>query len=289
MGFMDRLAENPSSGIFGMPKQESDNDALSIVRKLKKINMQDYQDKARFDQDNSLRGEMRMRELFNPALINQKPNQNPAPPQTVLSTEQELQNVERLQKPQLEIARSELGQKSRFGQQALDIKDAQQKLNDTKNSQINEDRDLERSRKVDESTRKADEVTKKLELAERTLTDRTATSEARLQAYKDRSDAMDERHKLELTQKDSHFQTTSEQNAEKIRILEEQLAQRGLSESTTEVNEDGSKKVVTTKRGSAAEEIEVVDTKTGATGIIPKNKLDDKRPDGSPRWKKAGG
>src|SRR5260370_12448799 len=66
--FMDNLGANPSgSGIYGQPKEDSEGDMLSVVNKLKDREMQDFQTKANFMSDLSLRQEARMRSLYDPS------------------------------------------------------------------------------------------------------------------------------------------------------------------------------------------------------------------------------
>lgn len=285
---MDRLASNPSSssGIFGMPQQENDNDTLSLVNRLKDREFRDYQNKAAFDDERSLRQESRMRMLFDPSksMLPQGMDQNPVT-QNILTPDQQIDAQHRMDQPKLDLAREEMGQKSRFGQQGLDIKAAQEKLNDTKNAQINEDRDSDRNRKIEEANNK-------IGLAQQALEDKNANFDDKLQANKDMSAAMEERHKLELENKQHEFNITSDAHKKHISELEaqakERLKQGANSETTTEVNPDGSKKTVTTKKGDAAAMIQVLG-KDGKTYTIPKDKMDDKDADGTPHWKQVGG
>jgi len=291
MSFMDRLATNPSGssgGIFGMPAPQNDSDTLSIVNRLKDREFEDYKNKARFDDERSLRQESRMRQLFDPNKnTNSQPqvnNQAGIIP-NILTPDQQVYQQQQLEQPKLDMESKKLDSQSKFGQQGLAIKDAQEKLNQTKNTQINEDRDADRERKVNEANQK-------IALAQKALTDKDTNSAAQLQAHKDMAAAIEERHKLELENQKFDFNAKlteqKRQFDETSGLHKQQIADAENSQTTTEVNPDGTKKTVTTKKGDAVAMIQVLG-KDGKTYTIPKDKLDDKDADGTPHWKSIGG
>jgi len=288
---MDRLASNPSGssgGIFGMPAPGNDSDTLSIVNRLKDREFEDYKNKARFDDERSLRQESRMRQLFDPNKnTNSQPqvnNQAGIIP-NILTPDQQVYQQQQLEQPKLDMESKKLDSQNRFGQQGLAIKDAQEKLNQTKNTQINEDRDADRERKVNEANQK-------IALAQKALTDQNTNSAAQLQAHKDMAAAIEERHKLELENQKFDFNTKlteqKRQFDETSGLHKQQIADAENSQTTTEVNPDQTKKTVTTKKGDAAAMIQVLG-KDNKTYTIPKDKMDDKDADGTPHWKSIGG
>lgn len=285
---MNSLGSNPSgSGIFGMPAQENDNDTLSIVNRLKDREMQDYKDKANFNQDLQLRGEQRMRNLFDPSKHLNTQDMNHVMGPNILTSDQQIDKQHQLEQPQLDVEKQKIGQQNKFGQQALDIKAAQEKLNDTKNSQINQDRDADRDRKITEANAK-------IALAQQALSDRTASAESQLQAHKDMAAAVEERHKLEMAMKDNQFKVTSDQHQQRIKDLEDKLKQgqekldQGFNiQKVEEIDPKTGIKTTNIKRGDAAQTIQAIG-KDGKTYTIPKDKLNDMDSDGTPHWKPIG-
>lgn len=296
---MDSLALNPagsSSGIYGMPARQDDNDVLSLVNRLKDREMQDYKNRAQFDDERSLRQEMRMRSLYDlnkPPTpmqmgINQTAENVKINPNDILSPDQQIDFQNRADKPKLDLEkqnldlkRQDIAQQNKFSQQALDIKSQQEKINQQKADQTNQQKQADLERKIEETN-------KKIELAQQALQQKSDSAEAHLQAQKDMAAAVEERHKLEMAMKDHQFQITSEQHQKQIDALEERLKQQGNTETTTELDPSGNKKTVTTKKGDAATQVQVIG-KDGKTYTIPKDKLDDKDADGTPHWKLAGG
>jgi len=284
---MDRLAANPSGsdgGIYGMPAPGNDSDTLSIVNRLKDREFEDYKNKARFDDERSLRQESRMRQLFDPNKnTNSQPqinNQAGIIP-NILTPDQQVYQQQQLEQPRLDMESKKLDSQNRFGQQGLAIKDAQEKLNETKNNQINQDRDADRERKVNEANQK-------ITVAQKTLEDRTANSAAQLQAHKDMAAAIEERHKLELENQKFDFNAKlteqKRQFDETSGLHKQQITDAENSQTTTEVNPDGTKKTVTTKKGDAIPRPAPVKNPNGTYHVhgpngyetdIPADKLDD--------------
>lgn len=271
---MDSLAQNPSggSGIYGQPKQP--NDTLEIVNQLKDREMNDFKQKAAFMSDLSLRQD-RLKQVFDP----QNNQQQQQPMNTVAAADPNVMTG--YQKGELGVRQQEantesqrLAQTGKLGQEAQDTKIAQEKLNQQKSDQINVEKQKELQSKTDEAN-------KKLELAQQALNDKTKTAEEQLQSHKDLAAAMEERHKLELAQKDFQFQTASAQHAQQIKDMEQKIKDSANSTTTTELDASGNKKTVTTQKGSSSNApVKNADgtytvTKNGQTGIIPADKLDD--------------
>jgi hypothetical protein len=276
---MENLGKNPTggSGIFqGSSGARPDYETpLNIVNQLKDREMIDYKNKALFDADLNARQGMRMRSLFDPEGARQQQNQGQPNTQgmnTVMARDPN--EMTGYQKGELGIRQQEnnlesqrLNQTGKMGQQSLDIRDAQQKLNQEKSNQIDELKKNDLQRKIDESN-------KKLELAQKALEQKGMSAEAALQAHKDLATAMEERHKLELENKQHQFDITSKQHQDQIDALNKKIEQRADTQTTTELNPDGTKKTVTTKRGAGAKTV-TVKGKDGKPYQIPADKVDD--------------
>src|ERR1700680_1543825 len=74
MTFMANLAANPSGSVYGQPGPEN-QDALGIVNQLKDREMRDFQNKANFMSDLSLKQD-RLKQLFNPETASGIPGSN---------------------------------------------------------------------------------------------------------------------------------------------------------------------------------------------------------------------
>lgn len=276
--FMDSLASSPgNSGIYGQSGPASTEGMLGIVNQLKDREMKDFKDKATFMSDLSLKQE-RLRSLFDPEQSKQQqqpmqsrvaadPNQMTGYEKGELGVRQQGMNLES----------QKLAQTGKLGQEALDIKGQQENLNKQKSDQINATKQADMQRKIDESSQK-------IELAQKALENKNNNAEQSLQAHKDMAAAVEERHKLEMSNMQSRFDTTSQQHQQTIDNLTNQLKQRGRSRTTTEINPNGTKKEVTTERGDAADSINVIG-KDGKSYTIPKDKLNDMDSDGTPHWK----
>src|SRR5713226_7367508 len=160
MTFMDSLAANssnsPGSGVYGQPKIPDDQDTLFLVDRLKDREMRDFKDKTNFMSDLSLRQESRMRDLFAP--------EKKSPSDMPVTMMQDPNSMTGYQKGELGVRQQEVGQRQqglnlesqrlskqeRLGQEALDVKTAQEKLNQQKSDQAHQ-------QKLDELTTKQNE------------------------------------------------------------------------------------------------------------------------------------
>lgn len=248
--FMQSLNNNPSGGgssIYGMPAS-TQPDILGIVNELKDREMNDFKNKATFMSQLSLQQD-RQRRIY--GLDGSPDNQGPSgqPKNTVMS--QDPNQMTGYEKGELGLKQQQLGldtqkqaQSAKTGQEALDIKSNQEKLNQQKSDQINENKQNDMQRKIDEANQK-------IILAQQALTDKTANQEAQLKANQDYRAAVEERHKLEMAQKDTAFQDAQRQHDAQIANLQDQIKKRGQpTTQSTEMNADGTKKTVTTTHGS---------------------------------------
>lgn len=282
MTFVQNLGQTPNtSGIYGQPAQADPNDTLSIVNRLKDREMQDFQNKANFMSDLDIRQRQRMQALFPP----EKASQNQGQPNVVMG--QDPNQLTGYQKGELGIRQQgvnidsqRLAQQGQIAQGQLGIKAQQEALNKQKSDQINATKQADMQRKIDESNQK-------IELAQQALTNKTANAEAQLQAHKDLAAAVEERHKLEMANKDAQFKTISDQHQQTIDALQERLKQSGRTK-TTVTDSTGATRTTTSEKGDAADSVQVIG-KDGGTYTIPKDKLNDMDSDGTPHWKPVGG
>ncbi len=289
---MDSLAANPTgkSSIYNSNPNSNDySGALSIVNQLKDREMKDFKDKASFMSDLSLKQD-RLKRLYDPeqqrANIqgNAQLNQQGSSPMggTNVVQGQDPNQMTGYQKGELGIKQQELGQESqrinqqgKLGQEALNIKSDQEKLNQQKSDQINAEKGADLQRKTDEAN-------KKLSLAQQALQDKTKSAEEQLQAHKDLKDAMEERFKLETARKQHEFDVTSGQHQQTIDDLTKKLDEAKHTKTTTEIDASGNKKTVTTDKGSS--NTVQAKGKDGQIYEIPADKMDDKDSDGTPHW-----
>ena len=278
MTFMDSLASNPSSGIYGQPGIGSNNDALSLVNRIKDREMQDFKNKADFMADLSLRQESRMRQLYDPnkpalaggqvpqnVVMTKDPNEITPYQQADLGIRQRAQSINS----------QRLAQQGKLGEQALGIKTQQEALNRQKNEQINTQKQADLQRKIDESNQK-------LALAQQALTNKTTNAADQLQARKDYQAAVEERHQAEMDLKQHQFDLVNDQHQQQIKDLETKLKQNANTKTTTTLDPSGNTKTVDTQRGIQStapvrnpDGTYTVTTPDGRTGTIPGDKLDD--------------
>ncbi|MBI3334362.1 hypothetical protein HYZ97_02655 [Candidatus Pacearchaeota archaeon] len=293
--FMENLAADPSgSGIY----QSGQPAVLSLVNRLKDREMMDFKDKANFMSNLSIQQE-RARRLFDPQRqfeheYNLAPQRPQGPEGPLIGQEGQQQQATRFagsvrdpnvmtafERGQLGIRQSELGvrqrragleeqriaQTGKLGEERLRIQSAQERLNQQKSDQINANKQADLERKINESNQK-------LELAQADLDRKTKAGEDTLQAHKAYQAAIEARHKLELDQKEHQFNVTSEQHDRQIKALETRIRQAGRTTTKTKISPEGTEKVTETRRGAAADTVQVTG-KDGQTYEIPADKVDD--------------
>lgn len=191
MSFMDSLASNPSGGggIYGMPAQSGEPDVLNIVNRLKDREMNDFKEKANFMSDLSLRQD-RMKRIFD----TQDPQQQQ--PNTAMGTDPN--QMTGYQKGELGIRQQannldsqKLAQTAKLGEEALNIKDTQQKLNQQKSDQINADK----QKKMEDDMA---QYKGKLDLAYQQLQDKNTSAEQQLELHKTIAENTEAYHKLQM-------------------------------------------------------------------------------------------
>lgn len=288
MSFMDNLAANPGgSGVYGQPAPQTDNDVLSVVNKLKDREMTDFQRKANFMSDLSLRQEARQRMMF-------PPEQTPQGGQNTI-IQPDPNQMSGYQKGELDLKQKQLGQdanidsqklaqQGKLGQESLDLKTAQEKLNQQKSDQVNAAKGADLQRKIDDSNNK-------LELANKALEAKTQAGENTLQAHKDLAAATEERHKLEMENQKHEFQTKLDAQQRQFDITSgqhDQVIKNAGNTTQTKTDSTGASITTTTRKGDAADNVNAVG-KDGKTYSIPKDKLNDLDSDGTPHWKTTGG
>jgi hypothetical protein len=254
---MQNLGANPSGGIAGQPNQTSDADALGIVNRIKDREMQDFQSKATFMSDLSLRQQQRMAAMFPP----EKHNEGTGQVQPNVAMAKDSNQMTGYEKGELGVRQQgmnlesqKMAQSGKLGQEALDIKTQQEKVNQTKSDQINATKQADMQRKIDESNQK-------IQLATDALRQKTDNAEAQLKLHENLAKAVEERHKLEMANMQNKFDITSGQHQQTIDSLNERIKQTG---NTHQVKKDAAGNVITTdtQKGSAADTIRV----TGPNG-----------------------
>lgn len=278
---MDSLASNPSgSGIYGQQPRMTDDNALGLMHQVRDRELRDFKDKANFMSDLSLKQD-RMRSLFNPNKPNPQQGQNMDTQGMNVVMAHDPNQMTGYEKGQLGIRQQEIGvdkqrlaQQGKLGQSALDIRDAQQQLNQQKSDQIH-------AQKQDDMDRKSNEAAQKFAAMQAELERKTKIGKDTLQLHKDMMAQSKQIHDLEMARKDldsarkdKQFEDIKELHAAQIKKMEEDATNAKESETTTEENADGTKKVVTTKKGDNTGTVNVTG-KDGKSYTIPKNKLDD--------------
>lgn len=264
---MDSLANSPgNSSVYGQPAQTSSDDALGIVNKLKDREFQDFQNKANFMSELSLKQD-RLRKLYD---TTPKPG-NGQPENVVLDKDPNAMTG--YQKAELGIKQGDqnlesqkIKQQGKLGEEALDIKGKQEALNQQKSDQINAQKQADMERKINEANHK-------IELTQQKIQQAGENQAAVLAAHKEYQAAVEERHKIEIAQKDSQFKTAQETHNAAIKAMEARLKQGAKSKTTTEVSPDGSKRTSTTVRGDSG-----TVTGTGRDGKqyqVPADQIED--------------
>jgi hypothetical protein len=279
---MESLASNPSSSIANQPGPQQD--PLGIVNQLKDREMRDFQTKANFMSQLSLKQD-RLKQLFDPnnpdqdilGTRNITPEAQGTPPirQSVgltpgmsqrdpnAMTAHETADIG-IKQQGLGLEQQKMAQAGKLGEQALGVKTKQEELNAKKEQDIHDQKQNELKAKIDESGQKLTQAQAKLEAAQ-------GNAEASLAAHKEMNVAMEERHKLELAQKESQFQRLSAQHNQVIKDLEQKNKDAKNKKVTTEVNPEGTKRTTTTSSGDTVQ----VKHKNGKMYEIPADKLDE--------------
>lgn len=280
--FMQSLSSNPSgTGVYGATPQQSDQDVLGIVNRIKDRDMMDFQEKANFMSDLTLR-QNRLQKLYggdsiDPATapIGGSPQDSQGQPgvqqpqNTVLDKSQEITPY---QQGQLGIDRAKLQQEQqKIGQseEATTIKSAQEKLNQQKSDQINANKQAQ----LEDNVRKEQDNVKiaqqKLEQAGNDFATRTA-------AMQDYQKAMEAYHNANMERLQGNFDITSKQHQQTIDDMQKKIDQMSKTTTKTAINPEGTEKTVTTQRGNEPPPGRVWGIgKDGNQYPVPIDKIDD--------------
>jgi len=254
MGFFDSLAANPSgSGIYGLGGQEKPDygSAMSMNMELRRRDMNDFMKKANFMSDLSMK-QNRLQSIYgtNPmasgASSSNVSGGQPMntffreDPDRITPLQRETMNLKR---EDLGIDRSRIAQTSRLGSEKLALDKEGHALDVKKNQQIFDTKQANMERKFDEAN-------KRLALAQDQLNQRANDSNARIELQRAQQEATTARHALDISRKDTQLEETRRMHQAQIDDI---LARRDQSSNVvqeSEANPEGTKKVVTTKKGS---------------------------------------
>ena len=262
MSFMDSLAANPSGSIYGQGQQPQ-QDALGIVNQLKDREMRDFQTKANFMSDLSLKQD-RLKALFDPSNPNQDTlgtrgisamaNSQPGVRQSSgitpgmsqrdpnAMTAHETADIG-IKQQGLGLEKQKMEQAGKMGEERLGIQSAQEKLNAKKEGDIRDSAQAKLEAKIEEANGK-------LTQAQAALQQRGLTAEAALEAHKNLAAAVEERHKLEMAQGKAKLDQQQSQFEELQKQHEELIKQRKEPKTTrTSINPEGTEKTTTTTTG----------------------------------------
>lgn len=281
MSFVDELRQRnlsnsttaPQSGNFGT------DDIMTLLGHVRDRNLSDYEKKQQFNSDLSLRHN-RLASMINPETGQEKSPWASQQPNVIFKDNNP--DITPLQKEELGQKGKELGlQTEELKTKTADTKAKQSLaerefgLEQQKNKQIYETKQADMQRKIDEANHK-------LELAYTQLGDKNANQAAVLASHKAIQDAMEERHKLELANKDMQFNESKRlHDAQIAKMQSDAESKNAPSTRTTEVNAEGTKKTETTIKGGKTGKIKVVGP-NGEKGTMDAAELKD-----YPNWKAA--
>lgn len=285
MGFVSNLAAAGSSpsGVANPLGSGTGNfgDILDVYNNIKDREMRDFQNKASFMADLSLKQD-RLRKLYDtmdstygmgPQITDtQKTGTNPSgqPQQNVvlgqdpnaltgyqkadLSMKQNAQNIES----------QRVAQQGRIGQEQVDIKQQQEKLNQQKSDQIRDQKINELQQKRDAALQKANETDAKLKQQE-------GDFNKKLDAMKQHEANMKELHDAETKLKDAQHEDAQIKMKANIDALKQRLDQASKQTKSTTVG--GETKTETITKGTQ-DKVQMYGP-DGSVHMIPKDKVQD--------------
>jgi len=264
MGFLDELkkAQQGNSSIYGAVAPDNDNhiaDILSARQSMQRDDLNTFKNKANFMSDLSLR-QNRMKSIYDLEGASQPPanglfgmnngmtSNNGQPMNTVLREDPDhITPFQReglsIRKDDNAIDRSRVEQQGRLGSERLSIQDAQQKLNQQKSDQIKLQKENELAAKIVDSEGR-------LAFAQKRLEQNANDTAARMELIKAKQDADAAKFELVSHQKDKQQEELNNYRAAQLAGKNRPIE----SETTTEVNPDGTKKTVKTRKGPISEE-----------------------------------
>lgn len=276
--FMQSLAANPSgsSGIYNTQKPPDQANELAVVNQLKDREMRDFKDKAGFMADLSLKQD-RMRALFDPSQQQQNQQQNQGPQVSQMRDPNAMSAAQRgdldIKQQGLNLDQQKLAQQNRLGQEALDTKTAQEKLNQQKSDQIH-------AQKIAELEGKQVDFKNKLDLATQALSDKTKSGDAQLALHTEIAKNTKAYHDAEMAKQDLKFQKSQSDHQDAMKAMQQKL---DAANRTHRVQKDAQGNTITTDttKGDAAQTVNMKG-KDGKTYPVPLDKVDDWKQNHSP-------
>lgn len=227
-------------------------DILDIYNNIKDREMRDFQNKASFMADLSLKQE-RLRKMYDnmdstygmgPQITDtQKTATNPSgqPQNTVMAADPNAltgyQKADLALKQQGQNIESQrVAQTGQLGQQKLDIQSAQEKLNQQKSDQVYETKQADLQRKYDEAATKAKESDAKLKQNETDL-------DKRLAAAKEHEKNMADLHKAQMDLQQSKYDKAVSDHKDAMNKMQQRLDQQ---KNTQTVKRDAQGNIIST-------------------------------------------
>jgi len=212
-----------SGAYFGDPgTSDETSDLLPLFHAVRNRELKDYEAKGLIDQNLAIRQE-RMKSIFDPSgasssissvgfgggkTTNNEISHGITAPNTSINTAPLKEDLSPMDKANLQlkkndqtIDREKIAQQGKLGEERLGINRQQEQLNQQKSDQIHQ-------QKTDDMERKIEESNRKIQLAQDQLNSKNANANDTLVAHKAMFDAVEERHRLELAQKDAQFKDT---------------------------------------------------------------------------------
>jgi hypothetical protein len=274
---MDSLAANPSgsSSMYGQGGNQPPDIStpLYLVNQLKDREMKDFKDKANFMSDLSFKQD-RLKALFDPSRPSFGENQ-PSPampdPQHPFGDRDAISGPQKadlaMKQQGMDLDKAKLAQQGKLGQEALDIRTSQEALNQQKSDSIHQ-------QKIAESERKQEEFRQKMELATQALGDKTKSADEQLKLHQSIAENTKAFHEAEKSIMDLKFKKSQSDHEDAMKAMKDKLDQAKRTSTTTTIDPSGNKRTVDTKRGSAADTVQVKG-KDGQLYEIPADKKEE--------------
>lgn len=258
MSFVDELRQrNLSNPTTSAQNGNFDtDDIMTLLGHVRDRNLSDYEKKAQFNSDLSLRHN-RLSSMLNPETGQEKSPWASQQPNVQFKDNNPditpLQGAEIGQKgKELGLQTEELKHNVASQTQKQSLAEREFGLEQQKNKQIYDTKQADMQRKIDEANHK-------LELAYTQLGDKSANQAAVLASHQAIQAAMEERHKLELANKDLQFNESKRlHDAQIAKMQSDSESKNASTEKTTEVNPEGTKKTETTIKGGKIGRIRVM-------------------------------
>lgn len=281
MGFLDKLAANPSgSGIYNSsgPQNVDFGPTLSAINQLKDREMNDYKQKAQFNQELSLR-QPRLQQIYAPP-GSRIGNLNQGQPDVVfggedksgaLPTPMQQEGINQ-NKQEMGLQEQKLAQQSKFGDQKIAQMQATHDLNKQKSDQIFQTKQADMQRKVDEANNKLGFAYDQLNQKGNNADTLAAIKQAQIDSQKAQMELMNHHHTAQLEE-------LKIQHAATNKHLQDQLDEtkannkaklNAAGQPTTEVKSQDASGAITTTKTKGSNTIRVIHP-DGRHGVFPAN------------------